>query len=554
MNAAKSVVVIGRLPAGLNLRRDYVALPRDYGTPAYFARRDIQAIYRLVAESLTKLDERAPFTSRLAGKRVIIKPNLVTVYHHMGLVEPEYPESTDPRVLDAVVAFLKRFTRQITIVESSGRGVPTRGSFAVAGIDRLARYHGAELLALEEQPTLRYILPRARVQKEVIVPAILAEVIAGEAFFISLPKMKTNLYTGVTLGFKNAMGLLPYNLRQRQHHFDLDQKLVDLLHLFRPDLTIIDGLVGGEGNCPAPVDPVDSRVLVCGNNSVETDRVATRLMGFDPAEIPLMVAADAAGFNDPQVEVSGEERVTPFRAADPSLTNAAFRRDFPNVRMLVGHNLEHGPRPATAAACTPNLVGQMELACRGGCLATTRFAFDMFMREGQPRDFPLVVVIGAGCELDGQRCYLDYTGRPYTLAEIAGLPGKKLVVGSCAHQAAAIADRFISGCMPYPNSPHAALHWLTGTRCAVATLKNRHLLRLLVATLRLCARRKRLYRAGHHLDCGFPDSPWLSDPRPLTPEERTLPAIRWDLPPMSKAEIRAACAAENRALLATFLG
>jgi len=34
-------------------------------------------------------------------------------------------------------------------------------------------------------------------------------------------------------------------------------RLVDMLHLFQPDLTIIDGLVGGEGNCPAPVDPVD---------------------------------------------------------------------------------------------------------------------------------------------------------------------------------------------------------------------------------------------------------------------------------------------------------
>ena len=70
--------------------------------------------------------------------------------------------------------------------------MPTRGSFAVAGIDRLARYHGAECIALEEQPTLRYILPQASVQKEVIVPAIFAEVITGQAFFVSLPKMKTN--------------------------------------------------------------------------------------------------------------------------------------------------------------------------------------------------------------------------------------------------------------------------------------------------------------------------------------------------------------------------
>ena len=225
MNAEKSAVVISHLPEGIDLRRDYVALPRNYTSPAYFARPDIQAIYRLVEQNLTALDECIHFTRHLAGKRVIIKPNLVTVYHRMGLVESEYPETTDPRLLDAVLAYFKRFTHNLVIVESSGRGVPTRGSFAVAGIDRLARFHKAGLIALEEQPTLRYFLPRARVQKEIIVPAIIGEVVRGEAFFVSLPKLKTNLYTGVTLGFKNAMGLLPYNLRQRYHR-DVVGKLV----------------------------------------------------------------------------------------------------------------------------------------------------------------------------------------------------------------------------------------------------------------------------------------------------------------------------------------
>ena len=47
------------------------------------------------------------------------------------------------------------------------------------------------------------------------VPSASCEVAGGESFYISVPKMKTNLYTEVTLGFKNAMGTIPYNLRQR---------------------------------------------------------------------------------------------------------------------------------------------------------------------------------------------------------------------------------------------------------------------------------------------------------------------------------------------------
>lgn len=555
MDFDRNTIVISHLQEGIDLRQDFVALPRNYATPAYFTRPDIQTIYKLVEQNLSKLDERIHFSQRLAGKRVIFKPNLVTVYHQMGLVEEDYPETTDPRLLDAVLAFFKRFTQQLTIVESSGRGVPTRGSFAVAGIDRLASYHGAELVTLEEQPTLRYYLPRATVQKEIIVPEIIGEVLSGDAFFVSVPKLKTNLYTGVTLGIKNAMGLLPYNLRQHGHHYALDQKLVDILQLIKPDLTIIDGLVGGEGNCPAPVDPVDSRMIISGNNCVETDRVATRMMGFDPQEIQLIRAADAAGFADPQVEIIGEQKVVPFRPADPSLMSPTFLRAFPYVHALVGHNLPGAPQVQSLDQCSPELARKMEMACRGGCQATTRFAFEMFQREGQPLDFSLVVLIGAGFPLNGQRYYLDAQGKPHTLEDIEQLPGKKLVVGNCARQASQIAHRFVQGCMPFPNSPHVALHRLTGTHCTVVSLKNRHLISLLWATLRTCEARKRLYRRGHRLDCPLSESHILLEPpQPLPCAEQTLHLVPVELPPLSRDEIRAACAAENRAVLATFFG
>jgi uncharacterized protein (DUF362 family) len=553
MDPMQSCVVITPAPA-MDFRKDYAALPRNYGSAEFFSRPDVQEIHRLVTENLSTLDAKVGFTKQLRDKKVLIKPNLVTVYSDMGLRECDYPETTDPRVMDAVVAFLKRFTDDITIVESSGRGVPTRGSFRVAGLDRLAKHYNIGLVALEEQPTIRYIVPKARVQKEIIIPEIFGEVVTGKAFYISIPKMKTNLYTGVTLGFKNAMGTLPYNLRQRNHNFDIDQKLVDILQLFKPDLTIIDGLVGGEGNCPAPVDPVDSRVIISGNNSVETDRVATRMMGFDPSTLPLMVHADEAGFGDPQVEVVGEEKVTRFRPADPAFMSEAFRRDFPNVTALTGHPLPHAPRVTSLNDCSPALAAEMELACRGGCLATTHFAFDMFLHEGQRCDFDLVLLIGGGVEIDGERYYLDHTGTPYRLEQIKRMKGKKLVVGSCSRPAAGIADRFVDGCMPFPNSPHVALHALTHTICSVVSPKNRHLLPLLFATLQMCERRKKLYRLGFRLDVPLTSEHAIVEPPVLRTEKQGPDVIPWQLPPLTPEEIRDACAKENRAVLATFLG
>jgi uncharacterized protein (DUF362 family) len=553
MHKLRSCVVISHAPE-MDLRKDYVALPRNYGTPEYYSRPDVQAIQRTVEKNLSTLDEKTGFLKQVEGRKVLIKPNLVTVYSGMGLREHDYPETTDPRLVDAVVAFLKRYTSNIAIVESSGRGVPTRGSFRVAGLDRLAGHHNIMLVALEEQITTRYILPKANVQKEVIVPKPFDEVVNGEAFYISIPKMKTNMYTDVTLGFKNAMGTLPYNLRQRNHHFAIDQKLVDMLHLFQPDLTIIDGLVGGEGNCPAPVDPVDSRVIISGTNSVETDRVATRMMGFDPEIVPLMVHARAAGFGDPTVEVIGEETITRFRPADPTFMSEIFRSAFPNVTVLTGHRLPHAPKVKNLEACTPTLAAEMELACRGGCLATTHFAFDMFLMEGQHRNFHLVLIIGGGMEINGERCYLDHEGKAHTLEQIRKMKGRKMVVGACSQWAAEIADRFVDGCMPFPNSPHVALHALTGTICTVVSPKNRHLLPLLFATLQMCEARKRLLRAGHRLDVPLSNDHAIVEPRPLTPEEQEQDFIPWPLPPLTPDEIRKACARENRAVLATFLG
>ncbi|MBM4278373.1 MAG: DUF362 domain-containing protein [Deltaproteobacteria bacterium] len=53
-----------------------------------------------------------------------------------------------------------------------------------------------------------------------------------------------------------------------------------------PDLAIIDGTIGLEGMGPAYGRRKEAGVVVIGNNPVSTDAVATRLMGFNPKEVP----------------------------------------------------------------------------------------------------------------------------------------------------------------------------------------------------------------------------------------------------------------------------
>jgi uncharacterized protein (DUF362 family) len=423
------------------------------------------------------------------------------------------------------------------IVESSGRGMPTRSSFKITGFDRISRRYHTQLIALEEQALDRYILPKARVMKEVHIPQIFSEVVRGEAFYISIPKLKTNLYTGVTLGFKNAMGILPYNLRQKNHNYQINFKLVDLLYLFKPDLVIIDGIIGGEGNTPAPVDPVRSHVIISGNNSVETDRVATRMMGIDPETIELMTDACQRGFGDQSVKVVGTEIVNHFRQADSSLLSEQFRKQFPNVLFLVGHTVNHSPIFERLDQITPEVVKNIEKACVGGCLAATREGFDMYRYQDLDCNFKVAVILGTGTRVGDQKYYFDRDGTPFSVEDIRNLKMKKFGMGSCTQALKGIVDEFAPGCMPKPMTALNALYRLSGQKSKIVSLRNKHMLNILIETVKLRATRIKMTRQGIWVDTlpAYSDDSASSIPE-LSEADRLKDFIVWPMPKLEGKE------------------
>ncbi len=56
----------------------------------------------------------------------------------------------------------------------------------------------------------------------------------------------------------------------------------------RRHLTLIDGIVAGEGDGPLAPTPVDAGALLFADDVVLADRIACRLMGFDPHDVPLV--------------------------------------------------------------------------------------------------------------------------------------------------------------------------------------------------------------------------------------------------------------------------
>jgi uncharacterized protein (DUF362 family) len=56
-------------------------------------------------------------------------------------------------------------------------------------------------------------------------------------------------------------------------------------------LTIIDGIIAGQGNGPMTPDPFPAGLIIAGFDPVAVDSVAATLMGFDGAKIPMLAGA-----------------------------------------------------------------------------------------------------------------------------------------------------------------------------------------------------------------------------------------------------------------------
>ncbi|MBE5970939.1 MAG: DUF362 domain-containing protein [Lachnoclostridium sp.] len=530
----KPHVVVTTAPS-IDFLNDYVALPKNYGTKEYFEREDVKAIYHTVFKNLDELDAKTGFSKKFAAcERLFVKPNLVSVYHKSGMKDSDYPESTDPRVFDAVISYLKKIQKNIVITESSGKPMPTRTSFKVAGYDRIARYHKTGLVALETEPVVRYLLPKAEVMKEVYIPEIYKDILDGKACYISVPKLKTNIYTGVTLGFKNAMGAIPFALRERNHSYYINKKLADLLYLFKPDLTIIDGIIGGEGNTPAPVDPVNTHVIISGTDPVGTDRVATQIMGIDPDTIPLIQEAEKRGFASPDLEISGDEiPVFSFRRANPSMMDDEFHHLFPNILVLAGHDLPHAPKVSSLEEVTPEIARELELACNGGCLNALRSGFEyVIYAPKQNRELPLVVIIGNGIMINGKRYWFDRDGNAYEEQTIRSMKDPILTLGNCASRLNDAATHTTPGCC----SPSACMLAACGAMkisFPLLSLRNTAFAYFGISVVHMILSRSISSLRGKWIDCPSKHVDEIYPVPEIAKEDQDSDYIPWPLPKMS---------------------
>ena len=211
--------------------------------------------------------------------------------------------TTDPLVVEAIIHKLRDLPVEVLVVESDATVTNATKAFKVTGMAEMCERNGVEWLNLRhEKDRIELNVPNGEALSKITVPRIVAE-----SAIISAAKMKTHDSTAVTLGMKNMFGLLPDKFKGKYHLKGISKVITDINAVLRPNFTLIDGFLAMEGRGPVRGHPVKMETIIAGEDPVATDAVASRVMGFDPSNIPHIRRAYEKGLGEMNdIEIIGE--------------------------------------------------------------------------------------------------------------------------------------------------------------------------------------------------------------------------------------------------------
>ncbi|MCP2605017.1 DUF362 domain-containing protein [Candidatus Aminicenantes bacterium AH-873-B07] len=233
------------------------------------------------------------------GKKVLVKPNFIRSE------PPSTGTTTDFRLIRAVIEILReKGVEDIIVGEASGNQYDTEEIYQFLNVRNW--FPDVEIADLDRDEIINVQIEEAKALKEVGIARRALEA----DFIISLPILKTHNSTLITLGMKNMMGVLPQREKWKMHLSGLHKALVDLNRIVKPDLVIIDGIIGQEGLGPTMGKPVEMNLLIAGYDVVAVDSVGSAIMDIPPSKIKHLVYAEKEGIgisNLEEIKVLGEK-------------------------------------------------------------------------------------------------------------------------------------------------------------------------------------------------------------------------------------------------------
>jgi len=303
----------------LSVSRAKVAVVR---CPAYEA----EALSRAVRRSLELLGGLDDWLK--PGTKVFAKIN-----HLSPHAPPDRAICTHPLFVREVLRALLERNVRLTVGDdvSFGQG----DEFLTSGLRQACAEVNVPLVNLRECG-----FESIPLRGEVLTSIYVAKPVLEADLVLNLPKLKTHSFTIFTGAVKNMYGVIPYGLRLDGHHRFLrndqfSRMLVDVFSAVPRQFTIMDAVIGMEGEGPSSGAPKRIGLILAGADGVAVDAVASSIAGYHPLDIFTTLDAQARGLGVGElglIDVAGE-KLEEVRARDfrPSLAaTALFRRWLPS--------------------------------------------------------------------------------------------------------------------------------------------------------------------------------------------------------------------------------
>lgn len=260
------------------------------------------------------------------GDRVLLKPNLLTGSRPTK-------ECITRKELVYCVAQL--------VIEAGGK--PFLGDSPAFGTAKgVAKANGYLLLCEElNLPIVEFRPQRYATENENFSHLRLSKEAMNADVVINLPKVKSHMQLTMTMGVKNLFGCVPGKMKAWWHleagkNVDrFGEMIVETAKAIAPDLTIIDGIIGHQGNGPSGGEPRKLGILGASANVFALDRAIIEIVNVDPDLVPTLTAQKKLGLF-PQLTDLEFPHSTPqqLQIADWKLPDAIMPIDFGLPRVL----------------------------------------------------------------------------------------------------------------------------------------------------------------------------------------------------------------------------
>ena len=250
---------------------------------------ELAEVQTALSDSLQQLGGLASFISK--GDRVLVKPNLLMPK------TPGEAVTTHPVVIRALVRLLKQEGATVLIGDSPGGPFNTpllKLLYKRCGLLEVAREEGVALNFNTE--TMEVTTDAGKLVRRPTLTAMLQDVDK----VISVAKFKSHQLTVLTGCVKNLFGLVPGILKMEYHLKmpqvkDFADALVDISLAVKPVLSIMDGIVGMEGEGPSGGVPRQIGVILASTCPYRLDVVMARIAGVEPSLVPTIASCIARG-------------------------------------------------------------------------------------------------------------------------------------------------------------------------------------------------------------------------------------------------------------------